>query len=164
MNTNEVVANLALEILRLPKGDDDVIHPLEDVNLSQSTNDAYPTALRVALHEVVGSLLGALGVLTTSFDQKATEFHDVLKMGRTQLPDAVPMRLGQELGSYSAMVDADMDRLREARALLTEVNLGETAMGTGINADARYGELVIEALRDLTGVDHVASIDLVAAS
>ncbi len=146
MNANEVIANVALEILGSPKGEYRVLHPIEDVNASQSTNDVYPTALRVASCLAIEQLLVAMAELRGAFEAKAQEFHDVLKMGRTQLQDAVPMTLGQEFRTYAVMLGEDEARLREARLLITEINLGATAIGTGINTDPRYASLVVRLL------------------
>ncbi|MEU0249034.1 aspartate ammonia-lyase [Streptomyces sp. NPDC006235] len=151
MNANEVIANRALEILGHPRGRYDVIHPLDHVNLGQSTNDVYPTAVRLALVASLRRLGASLGALATAFTAKATEFGDVLKMGRTQLQDAVPMTLGQEFTTYAVMIEEDRQRLNEAAALLLESNLGGTAIGTGINGHPRYAELACRHLADISG-------------
>lgn len=164
MNANEVIANRALEILGKPRSAYDVIHPNNHINFSQSTNDVYPTAIKVTLHELIFRLKDSLRFLRDAFDEKAIEFKDVLKMGRTQLQDAVPMTLGQEFKSYAVMIDEDVYRLREAQALLKEVNLGATAIGTGINAKSNYKELVIKNLRDVTGVEFESAGDLIEAT
>ncbi|MGW6152152.1 aspartate ammonia-lyase [Streptomyces sp. NPDC055144] len=164
MNANEVIANRALERLGLPRGEYDRVHPLEHVNMSQSTNDAYPTALKIALHVGTRRLQTALTDLATAFSGKGKEFAGVLKMGRTQLQDAVPMTLGQEFGAYAVMIDEDTERLAEAAALITEINLGGTAIGTGINTHADYAESVRRYLAELTGIPLRTSADLVAAT
>ncbi|MFF8235063.1 aspartate ammonia-lyase [Streptomyces caelestis] len=151
MNANEVIANRALEILGHPRGRYDVIHPLDHVNLGQSTNDVYPTAVRLALVASLRRLGPGLGALATAFTAKATEFGDVLKMGRTQLQDAVPMTLGQEFTTYAVMIEEDRQRLDEAAALLLESNLGGTAIGTGITGHPRYAELACRHLADISG-------------
>ncbi|GGW79529.1 aspartate ammonia-lyase [Streptomyces caelestis] len=151
MNANEVIANRALEILGHPRGRYDVIHPLDHVNLGQSTNDVYPTAVRLALVASLRRLGSGLGALATAFTAKATEFGDVLKMGRTQLQDAVPMTLGQEFTTYAVMIEEDRQRLDEAAALLLESNLGGTAIGTGITGHPRYAELACRHLADISG-------------
>ncbi|WP_406173847.1 aspartate ammonia-lyase [Streptomyces canus] len=151
MNANEVIANRALEILGHPRGRYDVIHPLDHVNLGQSTNDVYPTAVRLALVASLRRLDGSLRVLAAAFSERATEFADVLKMGRTQLQDAVPMTLGQEFTTYAVMIEEDRRRLTEAAALLLECNLGGTAIGTGINGHPRYAELACAYLAELSG-------------
>ena len=136
MNANEVIANRALEILGHRKGDYAELHPNEHVNLSQSTNDAYPTAVNVATILGVRELSDAMAVLERAFAAKSTEFRDVVKMGRTQLQDAVPMTLGQEFGTYALMLAEDEARLAEAAGLICEINIGATAIGTGITAYA----------------------------
>src|SRR5690606_31595705 len=142
MNANEVIANRALEILGRARGDYAALHPIEHVNMSQSTNDVYPTALKLAAWFGIGHLIDAMEQLRLAFDEKAQEFADVLKMGRTQLQDAVPMTLGQEFSTYATMVGEDQERLREAASLIREINLGGTAIGTGITAHPDYARLV----------------------
>ncbi|MFJ8347242.1 aspartate ammonia-lyase [Streptomyces sp. NPDC094153] len=164
MNANEVIANRALEILGRPRGDYAHLDPHGHVNLGQSTNDAYPSALRVGLCEAADDLLAALALLEGAFRAKAAEFAGFLKMGRTQLQDAVPMTLGQEFGAYAVMAAEDQRRLREARDLLLEVNLGGTAIGTGLNAPAEYAGLATRHLADLTGRPFVSAADLVEAT
>lgn len=132
MNANEVIANRALEILGQPKGRYDILHSNEHVNLSQSTNDVYPTALRLAAWLGIHRLIAAMATLRGAFADKAVEFADVLKMGRTQLQEAVPMTLGQEFRTFAIMLGEDEARLTEAAALILEINLGGTAIGTGI--------------------------------
>src|SRR6188768_539602 len=152
MNANEVIANRALELLGAQKGDYARLHPLDHVNLSQSTNDVYPTAVKLALQFGIRNLCSQMIFLRKEFEAKAQEFADVLKIGRTQLQDAVPMTLGQEFMAYAVMIGEDETRLDEARALLTEVNLGATAVGTGINAPAGYVEAVVALLAEVSGV------------
>ncbi|GAA2725182.1 MULTISPECIES: aspartate ammonia-lyase [Streptomyces] len=164
MNANEVVANRALELLGHAKGEYRHLHPLEDVNAGQSTNDVYPTAVRIALQLSAARLLEAMEVLRTAFAAKAGEFRDVLKMGRTQLQDAVPMTLGQEFAAYAVMLAEDRERLREACALLGEINLGGTAIGTGLNAHPRYAEAACGHLGALTGLPLSVAGDLVEAT
>ena len=164
MNANEVVANLALERLGHAKGDYGRLHPNEHVNMSQSTNDVYPTALKVALYHGVHHLIAAMDVLRLAFARKAEEFKDVLKMGRTQLQDAVPMTLGQEFGTYAVMVGEDQERLREAALLIHEINMGATAIGTGITAHPDYARLVCQHLNAITGLPLVTALDLVEAT
>jgi aspartate ammonia-lyase len=164
MNTNEVIANRALELLGHRPGEYVHLHPLEHVNLSQSTNDTYPTAIKVAVQVLIGRLNATLADLASAFRAKAHEFVDVIKMGRTQLQDAVPMTLGQEFGTYAVMVTEDADRLAEARLLVSEINLGGTAIGTGLNADPRYPRLVCEKLCELTGLALSTATDLVEAT
>ncbi|RXJ66489.1 aspartate ammonia-lyase [Halarcobacter ebronensis] len=164
MNANEVIANRALEILGKPRSAYDIIHPNNHVNMSQSTNDVYPTAIKITLYELIYKLKDSLRELRDSFDRKAVEFKDVLKMGRTQLQDAVPMTLGQEFKTYAVMIDEDIYRLREAQALLKELNLGATAIGTGINTKPEYRRKVINNLREVTGVDYESAGDLIEAT
>ncbi|WP_293780913.1 aspartate ammonia-lyase [uncultured Aeromicrobium sp.] len=164
MNANEVIANRALELLGRPKGDYAHLHPNEHVNLSQSTNDVYPTAIKIAVILATKSLLDAMEVLEASFARKAAEFHDVLKMGRTQLQDAVPMTLGQEFRTYSLMIAEDRARLSEAVMLLHEINLGATAIGTQLNAPAGYVQAACSHLAEITGLPLVPAVDLIEAT
>jgi len=164
MNANEVIANRALELLGRKRGEYRYLHPVEDVNMSQSTNDVYPTAVKVALHFAIDRLGAAMRELRLAFDAKAREFADVLKMGRTQLQDAVPMTLGQEFTTYVVMLDEDEERLREAALLITEINLGATAIGTGINAHPDYAALVCQRLAEVTGIRLVTASNLVEAT
>ncbi|MBI2769729.1 MAG: aspartate ammonia-lyase [Burkholderiales bacterium] len=164
MNANEVIANLALETLGHAKGRYDVLHPNDHVNASQSTNDVYPTAVRLALWSGIDRLLASMALLRGGFEAKALEFKSVLKIGRTQLQDAVPMTLGQEFSTYAVMLEEDEARLREARALIQEVNLGATAIGTGINAPAGYAELACKFLAEESGIPVVKAHNLVEAT
>ncbi|MFE4217221.1 aspartate ammonia-lyase [Streptomyces sp. NPDC056844] len=165
MNANEVIANRALELLGRQRGDHAALHPLDHVNLGQSTNDVYPTAVKLALDAHIGGLLGALARLREAFGGKADEFADVLKTGRTQLQDAVPMTLGQEFGAFAATLAEDELRLTEARLLLHELNLGGTAIGTGLNARPGYRERAVEQLRRLTCIPTLVSApDLIEAT
>ena len=164
MNANEVIANRALEHLGLPKGRYDVIHPNDHVNASQSTNDAYPTAVKLATYAGIQTLLEALAALRGAFEAKAEEFASILKIGRTQLQDAVPMTLGQEFAAFAAMVADDEKRLRESAYLMTEVNMGGTAIGTGINAPVGYVDVVVPTLAALSGVPVKAAGNLIAAT
>jgi len=164
MNANEVVANLALEFLGQPRGAYHVLHPIDDVNMAQSTNDAYPTALRLAVIFATAPLARAMRELAYAFKAKAVEFADVLKIGRTQLQDAVPMTLGQEFDGFHTTVKEDIDRLREAAALFREVNLGATAIGTGITTDPRYASLAVEELARVSGEPMVLAANLIEAT
>jgi len=164
MNANEVVANRALELLGHSKGQYEHLHPNEDVNLSQSTNDVYPTAVKIATVVAVHGLLGAMAQLQDAFAVKAVEFRDVLKMGRTQLQDAVPMTLGQEFATYAVMIDEDRSRLTEAVELVHEINLGGTAIGTALNAPAGYAESARRHLAEITGLPLVTAADLIEAT
>ena len=164
MNANEVIANRALELLGHKKGDYAHLHPLNHVNMSQSTNDVYPTALRVATCLSIRALLSAMAGLREAFAAKAEEFKDVLKIGRTQLQDAVPMTLGQEFSTYAVMLQEDEARLGEAIALIREINLGATAIGTGINTDMRYSKLAIGHLSRLSDLHLEAAPNLIEAT
>jgi aspartate ammonia-lyase len=164
MNANEVIANRALELLGRRRGEYDVVHPNNHVNLSQSTNDVYPTAIKIATNWAVADLAGALETLVDAFRAKGREFADQIKMGRTQLQDAVPMTLGQEFNAFAVTVGEDIERLREAAALLREINMGATAIGTGINTDPRYAGLVCAHLSEVTGLALVTAPDLVEAT
>ncbi len=164
MNANEVIANRGLEILGFERGDYKKLHPLEDVNMSQSTNDVYPTAMKVALRFYIDELIKAMEVLRIAFAEKAIEFKDVLKMGRTQLQDAVPMTLGQEFSAYAVMLEEDQQRLREGALLIQEINLGATAIGTGINAHPEYASLARKYLSEVTGIEYVTAGNLVEAT
>lgn len=164
MNANEVIVNRALEILGFSRGNYKELHPLEHVNLSQSTNDVYPTAVKVALHYEIDYLISAMEILRKDFELKSVEFSEILKMGRTQLQDAVPMTLGQEFSTYAVMLQEDQQRLREAALLIQEINLGATAIGTGINAPENYAPLACKALSDLTGIQFSTADNLVEAT
>ncbi|MDH6455469.1 aspartate ammonia-lyase, partial [Streptomyces sp. SAI-119] len=164
MNANEVVANRALELLGHEKGQYSFLHPNEDVNLGQSTNDVYPTAIKTATIFAVRELLKAMAVLQDSFAAKAVEFRGVLKMGRTQLQDAVPMTLGQEFSTFAVMLDEDRSRLAEAVELIHEINLGATAIGTGLNAPAGYADSARRHLAEITGLPLVTAANLVEAT
>jgi aspartate ammonia-lyase len=164
MNANEVIANRALELLGERRGNYDVVHPNNHVNLSQSTNDVYPTSIRIAANWALGDLARALAELRAAFLLKASDFGDIVKMGRTQLQDAVPMTLGQEFHAYAVTIGEDIDRLAEAAALVREINMGATAIGTGINTDPRYAGLVCRKLSQVTDLALVTSPDLVEAT
>ncbi|MGH8739474.1 MAG: aspartate ammonia-lyase [Burkholderiales bacterium] len=164
MNANEVICNRALELLGYRKGDYQELHPLDHVNLSQSTNDVYPTAVKLALKFGIRRLLVEMASLRIAFEAKALEFESVLKVGRTQLQDAVPMTLGQEFSTYAVMLGEDEQRLAEAAALVREINLGATAIGTGINAHPDYARLVTTRLSELSAVDFLLSPNLVEAT
>lgn len=164
MNANEVVANRALEILGLPFGSYDEIHPLDHVNRCQSTNDVYPTAVRLALVAAIDALAVATESLADSFARKATEFRAIPKIGRTQLQDAVPMTVGQELGAFATTLREELARLADSRSLLCEINLGATAIGTGITAHPDYRRLAVRHLADITGLPVVGAGDLVEAT
>jgi aspartate ammonia-lyase len=164
MNANEVIANRAIEHLGGSKGDYDIVHPLNHVNKSQSTNDVYPTALKLTLILEINELLKAMAHLQNAYQAKADEFKDIIKMGRTQMQDAVPMTLGQEFATFSRMTMEDIQRLKETLPLLREINLGGTAIGTGLNAPAGYAEKACSILSKLSGFDFVVAEDMVEAT
>lgn len=164
MNANEVIANRALEFIGYSKGEYSHLHPIEDVNRSQSTNDVYPTSIKVGLSFALKRLLHTMEQLRDSFEQKTEEFRDILKMGRTQLQDAVPMTVGQEFSTYSVMLTEDIKRLQEASALLLEINLGATAIGTGINTDPEYSTIACRILAEESGLDVTPASNLIEAT
>lgn len=164
MNANEVIANRALEIMGYEKGQYEYCHPNNHVNLSQSTNDVYPTALKVALIYQNQMLISVLKELIESFRKKSEEFTQIIKMGRTQLQDAVPMTLGQEFETYAVTLEEEVVRLEANARLFLEVNLGGTAIGTGINADPKYRERAIYYLWEITGLPVTLASNLVEAT
>lgn len=164
MAANEVIANRALEILGHRKGQYDHCHPNNHVNLSQSTNDAYPTAVKIALMLNNRRFIDVLNELVDAFHQKARDFRDVIKMGRTQLQDAVPMTLGQEFEAYAVTLAEEVERLEQNAQLFLEVNMGATAIGTGINSDPGYSKKCIKHLREITGLDIKLAGNLVEAT
>ncbi len=164
MNVNEVIANRAIEILGGKKGDYTLISPNSHVNMSQSTNDVFPTAVRIAILKLVKSLLAELEHLHEALLKKSEEFDDVIKMGRTHLQDAVPIRLGQEFGAYARVINRDLHRIKAASEALKEVNIGATAVGTGLNAQIEYIESTIENLRKISGFQVYSAEDLVDAT
>src|SRR6059036_3359496 len=152
MNANEVLANRAAELLGEPRGVYTRVHPNDHVNMGQSTNDVYPTATRLALLLGAGPLVAAARALVESLARKADEFADVLKTGRTHLQDAVPITLGQEFGGYAACVRRGADDVAEASEQLQELNIGATAVGTGLNAGDEYRRLIVDNLSRHTGL------------
>jgi aspartate ammonia-lyase len=164
MNANEVITNIALEIAGREKGDYAYLSPIDHTNRSQSTNDVYPTAIKLGLSLVHVSLLEELDLLRRAFLAKAHEFHDVLKVGRTQLQDAVPMTLGQEFHGFATTLGEDHQRLTENASLLTEINLGATAIGTGVTAPRGYAESARKHLADISGLPLTTATDLVEAT
>lgn len=164
MNANEVIANRALELLGHEKGEYQYCHPNNHVNLSQSTNDAYPTAVKIALVNSNKKLVEVLESLIVSFDRKAKEFAHIIKMGRTQLQDAVPMTLGQAFEAYAVTLREEIERLNQNARLFLEVNMGATAIGTGINSEPGYSEKVVNHLRRITGMEVVLASNLVEAT
>ncbi|MEV7631122.1 aspartate ammonia-lyase [Microbacterium sp. NPDC089318] len=164
MNANEVITNIALEMAGREKGDYSFLSPIDHTNRSQSTNDVYPTAVKIGLSLNLVSLLDELDLLRKSFLGKANEFHDVLKVGRTQLQDAVPMTLGQEFHGFATTLGEDHSRLTENASLLTEINMGATAIGTGITTHPDYAPTVLKHLREISGLDLSTATDLVEAT
>jgi len=164
MCANEVIANRGLEIMGYDKGDYQHLHPIDDVNRSQSTNDVYPSAIKIGMVFGVRRLAAEHKLLSESFAAKGREFADVLKVGRTQLQDAVPMTLGQEFRGFANTLGEDQDRIEETVPFLCEVNLGATAIGTGITADHRYPEAVRAHLAELTGLAIHTAPDLIEAT
>jgi len=164
MNANEVIANRALELMGYEKGQYEHCHPNNHVNLSQSTNDAYPTAVKIALIHSNEKLVDVLKSLIESFQAKAKAFAHVIKMGRTQLQDAVPMTLGQEFEAYASTLSEEVERLNQNAKLFLEVNMGATAIGTGINSEPEYAEKVMNHLRRITKLDLNLASNLVEAT
>ncbi|MDO9794984.1 lyase family protein, partial [Glaesserella parasuis] len=164
MNTNEVVANLALELLGHKKGEYHIINPMDHVNASQSTNDAYPTGFRIAVYNSIMQLISKVLYLQHGFENKAEEFANILKMGRTQLQDAVPMTVGQEFKAFSVLLDEEVKNLKRTAKLLLEVNLGATAIGTGLNTPEGYAPLAVKYLAEVTQLPCVLSENLIEAT
>lgn len=164
MAANEVIANRALEILGHKKGEYQYCHPNNHVNLSQSTNDAYPTSVKIALLRNNVRLIQVLNDLIDSFRMKARDFRDVIKMGRTQLQDAVPMTLGQEFEAYAVTLSEEVERIEQNVSLFLEVNMGATAIGTGINSEPGYSQACIKHLREVTGMEIKLAANLVEAT
>ncbi|WP_373777748.1 aspartate ammonia-lyase [Glaesserella sp.] len=164
MNTNEVVANLALEILGHKKGEYQYLNPMDHVNASQSTNDAYPTGFRIAVYNSVMKLISKIIYLQHAFENKSNEFSHILKMGRTQLQDAVPMTVGQEFKAFSVLLDEEVRNLKYTAELLLEVNLGATAIGTGLNTPEGYAPLAVKYLSEVTQLPCVLSEHLIEAT
>lgn len=164
MNTNEVIANLALELMGKNKGEYEFIHPNDDVNKSQSTNCAYPTAFRIAVYNSIRHLIHSIEYLKSSFKDKAEAYSRVLKMGRTQLQDAVPMTVGQEFHAWDVTLNEEIRNLNYISKLLLEVNLGATAIGTGLNTPPGYQKLAVKYLADVTQLEVVPAEDLIEAT
>ncbi|OBW92895.1 aspartate ammonia-lyase [Gallibacterium genomosp. 3] len=164
MNTNEVVANIALEKLGHKKGEYQYLNPMDHVNASQSTNDTYPTGFRIAVYNSILKLIDKIQYLHDGFEKKSIEFANVLKMGRTQLQDAVPMTVGQEFKAFAVLLDEEIKNLLKTAALLLEVNLGATAIGTALNTPKGYTDLVVENLAKVTGLPCVKAENLIEAT
>ncbi|MEY9869105.1 aspartate ammonia-lyase [Peribacillus sp. B2I2] len=164
MNANEVIGNRALELLGKEKGDYGQLSPNSHVNMSQSTNDVFPSSIHIATLISLEKLLHTMEYMLTIFRKKAQQFDHVIKMGRTHLQDAVPIRLGQEFEAYSRVIERDIKRIQQSRQHLYEINMGATAVGTGLNADPRYIESVVEHLADISGLPLVGAEHLVDAT
>ncbi len=164
MNTNEVIANLALELMGKEKGEYDIINPNDHVNKSQSTNDAYPTGFRIAVYNSLMNMIKSLEYLKASFNAKGIEFSDILKMSRTQLQDAVPMTVGQEFHAFEISIKEEIKNIRYTANLLLEINLGATAIGTALNAVKGYQLLAVKHLADITGLACTPAEDLIEAT
>lgn len=164
MAANEVIANRALELLGHPRGCYEHLHPIDHVNLGQSTNDVYPTALRIAVHRLIEALRSSIATVCVALDDKAREFDALAKVGRTQLQDAVPMTLGQEFRAWSVTLGEEQGRLADAQALLCEVNLGGTAIGTSASTSTGYPPLVLAHLVAITGLPLTRAADLIEAT
>jgi aspartate ammonia-lyase len=164
MNVNEVIANRALELLGHPKGAYQHLSPNSHVNMSQSTNDVFPTAIHIATLNLLEKLLETMEYMRSTFKQKAVQFEKVIKMGRTHLQDAVPIRLGQEFEAYSRVLERDINRIKQSRNHLYEVNMGATAVGTGLNADPSYIKDVVYQLAQISGLPLVNAAHLVDAT
>lgn len=165
MNINEVIANRGLELLGMQKGQYEFLHPNDHVNCSQSTNDAYPTFIKVALYEEVEMLLNALEKIVASFRKKSKEFKDFVKMGRTQLQDAVPMTLGQEFAAFASGCEDDISHLKAAQKTMRIIHMGGTAIGTGFNCAAGgYPDAVVKHLSKICGGTFVKATDFIEAT
>ena len=164
MNVNEVIANIAIEKLGKKRGDYSVVHPNDDVNMGQSSNDVIPTATKIAALKLSNELIGSLNELGKSFSKKAIEFDGIIKSGRTHLMDAAPIRLGQEFKAWSDLIRESISRIKEANRELEKINLGATAVGTGINADPRYVKKAIYYLKRWTGLKLKQAKDLPAVT
>lgn len=164
MNMNEVIANIALESLGYEKGQYKYLHPNSHINMSQSTNDVYPTSVRLSLLLKQKVLTNEIKLLAEAFSEKSIDFTHIIKLGRTQLQDAVPMTLGQEFNGFSSTLKEDSKLITSLGSLLTEINLGGTAVGTGINTIKGYGQIAVDNLTSLTGINFKLADDLVEAS
>ncbi|MCR2112957.1 aspartate ammonia-lyase [Campylobacter upsaliensis] len=164
MNVNEVLTNIALESMGHKKGEYQYLHPNDHTNLGQSTNDTYPSSIKVAAHAKLGDLLKAMEELKNDLEAKAKEYKDMIKMGRTELEDAVPTTLGNTFNAFASYIKSDIAKLTKAREVMTVLNLGATAIGTGINCHPDYKNIVEKKLKEITGVNFTPAEDLIAAT
>ncbi|EAH9987804.1 aspartate ammonia-lyase [Campylobacter upsaliensis] len=164
MNVNEVLTNIALESMGHKKGEYQYLHPNDHTNLGQSTNDTYPSSIKVATHAKLGDLLKAMEELKNNLEAKAKEYKDMIKMGRTELEDAVPTTLGNTFNAFASYIKSDIAKLTKAREAMTVLNLGATAIGTGINCHPDYKNVVEKKLKEITGVNFTPAEDLIAAT
>ncbi|WP_299547768.1 aspartate ammonia-lyase [uncultured Helicobacter sp.] len=164
MNVNEVLTNIALESMGHKKGEYQYLHPNDHTNLGQSTNDTYPSSIKVATHAKLGDLLKAMEELKNELEIKAKDFKDMIKMGRTELEDAVPTTLGNTFNAFATYIKTDIERLTYARSVMETLNMGATAIGTGINCHPDYKNLVEKKLKEITGVEYKPAMDLIAAT
>ena len=164
MNANEVIANIAIEILGGEKGNYFIVHPNDHVNCGQSTNDVVPTAGKMTTLVLLQDLKQSLAHLKNTFDEKALQFDAIIKMGRTHLQDAIPIRLGQEFSAYATAVERNLNRIKQAEAELYTINMGATAIGTGLNADCVYFKHITETLSSLSGFQFRQADDMIDAT
>ena len=164
MNSNEVLTNIALESLGHKKGEYQYVHPNDHANLGQSTNDAYPSSIKVATYAKLTDLLAAMNLLKDELEKKAKEFKDIIKMGRTELEDAVPTTLGNTFNAFASYIKSDIEKITAAREAMTHLNMGATAIGTGINCHPEYKNVVVKKLKEITGVDFKKADDFIAAT
>lgn len=164
MNMNEVLANRALELMGQEKGDYKRLSPNSQVNMSQSTNDVFPTAIHIAALKLLEKLLGTMERMLKAFKEKAVQFDHIIKMGRTHLQDAVPIRLGQEFEAYSLVIKRDIKRIRQSRQHLYEINMGATAVGTGLNAESGYIKCVVKNIAAISRLPLAEAEHLVDAT
>ena len=164
MNANEVITNVALEMMGHKKGEYKYLHPNDNTNLGQSTNDTYPSSIKVATYEKMTDLLKAMEVLKKELEAKAEEYKDMIKMGRTELEDAVPTTLGNSFNAFASYIKSDIAAVKNARELMTYLNMGATAIGTGINCHPDYKFVVEKKLSEITGTEFKAAPDFIAAT
>lgn len=164
MNVNEVITNIALESMGHKKGEYQYLHPNDHTNLGQSTNDTYPSSIKVATHEKLGHLLEAMEDLKAELEKKAKEWKDIIKMGRTELEDAVPTTLGNTFNAFASYIKSDIAKIKAARESMAVLNMGATAIGTGINCHPDYKFVVEKKLKEITGVEFKPAEDFIAAT